>query len=216
MPVEDQLVLAANRVAERDETRVVARACDEHLFALAFLSDVIRRSGDVREQLRAAEREIRRRRSGLPHVLADGRTDQRLAELQQDQVASRSEVAVLVEDAVVREEALADERLHLTARAHRARVEEITVECRRADQRHDPAARPGDAFERALRRADEPGAEEEIFRRVAGDDQLGEEDDVDALLLGLLDPRDDALGISVQVADHGVDLGERKAHPPKA
>src|SRR5436190_20897893 len=43
MPVEDQLVLAADRVAERDEARVVARARDEHLLALPFLADVVRR-----------------------------------------------------------------------------------------------------------------------------------------------------------------------------
>src|SRR5262249_36940573 len=73
MPVEDELVLRADRVAERDEARVVARTRDEHLLTLAFLADVVRRGRDVGEQLRAGESELRRGRPRLPHVLADGR-----------------------------------------------------------------------------------------------------------------------------------------------
>ena len=74
--VEDQLVLAADRVAERDEARVVARARDEHLLALAVLADVERRGGDVGDELRAGEREVGRGRAGLPDVLADRRPDE--------------------------------------------------------------------------------------------------------------------------------------------
>ena len=54
---------------------------------------------------------------GLPDVLADRRPDERAAELEQEQVAARREVAVLVEDAVVGQEALAVDRLHLAVGA---------------------------------------------------------------------------------------------------
>ena len=60
-------------VAEGDEARVVARADAEHLLALAVLADVERRGGDVDDELRAGEREVGRRRAGLPDVLADRR-----------------------------------------------------------------------------------------------------------------------------------------------
>ena len=42
VPVEDQLVLPADGVAQRDEARVVARAHAQHLLALAILADVER------------------------------------------------------------------------------------------------------------------------------------------------------------------------------
>ena len=116
MPVEDELVLAADAVAERDEAGVVARARDEHLLALAVAADVERRRGDVDEQLGAGEREVGRGRAGLPHVFADRQPDERLAVFQQDQVTARREVPVLVEDAVVRQEALAIDGLDLAAR----------------------------------------------------------------------------------------------------
>ena len=66
VPVEDQLVLASDGVAERDEAEIVARASDEHLFALAVSADIERRGGDVHEELCAGEREIRCRGAGLP------------------------------------------------------------------------------------------------------------------------------------------------------
>ncbi len=101
VPVEDELVLAAGHVAERDERRVVARAGGEHLLPLAVLADVERRRRHVHEQLRAGQREVGRRRSGLPHVLADRHADECLAEPQQHEVATGREVPVLVEHAVV-------------------------------------------------------------------------------------------------------------------
>ena len=85
--VENELVLAADEVAERDVHRVVARARHEHLLAVLGLADVERRGGEVDEQGRARECEIGRRRPGLPDVLADGRPDEDLAELEQQQLA---------------------------------------------------------------------------------------------------------------------------------
>src|SRR4029077_2577344 len=106
VPVEDQLVLPADGVAKRDEARVVARARDEHLLSLTVASDIERRGGDVDEQLRTGERKVRRRWPRLPHVLADGRADERLPVLEENEVSTGCEIPVLVEDAVVRQEAL--------------------------------------------------------------------------------------------------------------
>ena len=62
------------------------------------------------------EREIGRRRPRLPDVLADGRADERLAAAHEHELPPGLEVAVLVEDAVVGEELLAVDRLHLAVR----------------------------------------------------------------------------------------------------
>ena len=157
--VEDSSSCPPTALHERDEADVVAGARWKHLLALAVLADVERRGRDVDEQLRAREREVGRGRARLPDVLADRRADQRVAELEQDEVAAGREVAVLVEDAVVREEALAVDRLHLAARADGARVVEVAVEVRRADERDDAARRRCDLARASARlRGRSPGA----------------------------------------------------------
>ena len=210
--VEEELVLAADGVAEREVARVVARASDEHLLALALLADVERRRGDVRQQLRAGEREVGRRRPGLPHVLADGRADERLAEPEEEEVVPRREVAVLVEHAVVRQEALAVHGADGAVGEDEARVGEVAVVVRGADERDDVAALDGDPLHGLLGRAHEPGPQEQVLRRVAGDGELGEEDEVGALVACLGEAPDDPVAVPVEVADDGVDLGEREPH----
>ena len=212
VPVEDQLVLAADGVAERDEGRVVARARHEHLLALDLASDMERRRADVHEQLRAGEREIGRRRSRLPHVLADRQADERVAELEQHEVAARREVPILVEHAVVRQEALAVDGLHLAVRADGARVEEILVEVGEADDGDDVLRLGGDRAQRAGRGADEAGSQQQILGRVAGHRELGKERELGARVARLLEPREDEPPVAVEVADDGVDLGEREPH----
>jgi hypothetical protein len=54
---------------------------------------------------------------------------------------------------------------------------------------------------------DEARAQKEILRRVAGDRELGEEDDVRRRLLRLLQPGENPLAVSLEVADDRVDLG---------
>ena len=213
MAVEDQLVLAAHRVAERDEAGVVSRARDEHLLALVGAADVERRRRDVDEQLRAGQREVGRGWARLPHVLADSRPDERLAVLEQNQVATRCEVAVLVEDAVVRQEALAVDAADLAAGEHEAGVVEVGVEVGGADERRDPVRLARELLDRALRRPDEPRPQEQVLGRVAGDGELGEEDEVGARLTRLGEPGQDPATVAVEVADDGVDLRECESHP---
>ena len=210
--VEDELVLAADGVAERDVGAVVACARLEHLLALAIAEQVERRRGDVHEQLGAGEREIGRRRARLPHVLADRDADERLAVLEEVQLVARREVAHLVEDAVVRQEALLHHRLHLAAGADRAGVVEVAVEVRRADEDDDPARRERDLLERPLGGAEKAGPEQQILGRIAGHRELGEDDEVGVRPLRLLDALDDQRAVPVEVADDRVDLGQRETH----
>jgi hypothetical protein len=212
MTVEDELVLAADEVAEGEVGRVVASARDEHLLAVLRLADVVGRRRQVDEQLRAREREVRRGRARLPDVLADRRPYQHLAELEQEQLPAGGEVPVLVEDAVVGQEALAVERLHLAVRTDRAGVEEVAVEPGRADERGDPRAGARDLTQRLLGRAHERGPQQQVLGRVAGHRQLGEEDEVGACRARVGQTGENALSVAVQVADDRVDLGEREPH----
>ena len=176
--VEDQLVLAADGIAERHEAGVVERTHAQHLLALAVLAHVERRCGDVRDQLCAAEREVGGRRSRLPDVLADRRADAHVAEAQQEEVVAGREVAVLVEDPVVRQVPLAVDAAHLAVGEHEARVVEVGVEVRGADEHGDVVRRLCDLVDRPPRRAHEPRPEQQVLGRVAGDHELGEEDQV--------------------------------------
>ena len=162
--------------------------------------------------MRAREREIGRRRPWLPDVLADGRPDKRVPAAEQHETTPGLEVAVLVEDAVVGQELLAVDRLHLAVDADGAGVEEVAVEMRRADERCDARRGRRDLVERPRGGLEEPRSKEQVLGRVAGDGQLGEEDEVGATRPGLLEPAEDAAAVAVEVADNGVDLGEGEAH----
>jgi hypothetical protein len=128
----------------------------------------------------------------------------------------RREVAVLVEDAVVGQEALPVDGLHLATGADGAGVEEVAVEERDADERDDPSRLARQPLKRALGGSDEAAAQQEVLRRVPGDGELREEEDLDAEPLRLLDPADDALAVAVEIADDGVDLREAESQfaPP--
>ena len=122
------------------------------------------------------------------------------------------EVAVLVEDAVVRQVALAVEALHLAVGADGAGVEEIPVEPGRADERRQPGARLRDLAQRLLGGADEGRTEQQVLGRVPGDRELGEEDELRTFRARVGQTGENALAVAVQVADDSVDLGESKPH----
>ncbi len=210
--VEDQLVLAADGVDEGDEAEVVAGADAQHLLPLALLAEVERRGREVGDELGPRERQVGGRRPGLPDVLAHRRADEHVAELEQQAVVPRREVAVLVEDAVVGQEALAVDRLHGAVVADDAGVVEVAVEPGRADEHRLRARRGGDLVERAPRRPDEAGPEQQVLGRVAGDGELGEEDEVGVDAAGLGEQLEDPVAVAGQVADDGVQLGECEAH----
>ena len=66
MPVEDELVLSADEVAEREVRARVPRSCHQHLLALLRFADVVGRCGEIHHELSAGEGEIGCRRPGLP------------------------------------------------------------------------------------------------------------------------------------------------------
>ena len=210
--VEDELVLPADEIAERDVRRVVTRARDEHLLAVLRLPDVEGRRAQVDEQRRAGQREVGRGWPRLPDVLADRRPDEHVAHLEQQQLAPGREVAVLVEDAVVREEVLAIDALDRPLCADEGGVREIAVERRRAHQRDRVGARARDLVDGLARCTHEAGPEQQVLGRVARDGELGEDDEVCRRALRLRHRGHDPLDVPLQVADDGVQLRERDPH----
>ena len=144
MPVEDELVLAADEVAEDEWQAVATGPFREHRSAALRLADVVRRCGEVDEKLRAGCGEVGGG-ARLPDVLADRHADAQAAERQHEPVGARLEVALLVEDAVVGEEPLPVERPQLAPDADGTCVRQPLVERpRRADERDDPVRRRRD------------------------------------------------------------------------
>ena len=122
--------------------------------------------------------------------------------------STRREVASLVEHGVVRQQALAIRADDLAVGAHRRRVVEVAIGVDEADDRRAATGVRGDLGQRLEVVGDEPGLQHEILRRVPGDGQLGEGDDVAAGRLGLVVGGDDLGDVALEVADRRVQLGE--------
>src|SRR5581483_8847415 len=128
------------------------------------------------------------------------------------EVAAGGEVPILVEDAVVRQEALAVDVPDVAVGEDEARVVEIRVEVRCADERRDAAGRRGDLLHGGARCANEARAEQEVLGWVARDGELREEDEVGALAACAAEPVDDLQGVACEVTDDAVDLCECEPH----
>src|SRR5439155_16129796 len=115
-------------------------------------------------------------------------------------------------DAVVQQEAHPIHRLDLAAGADVAGVVEIPVEVRSADEDGRAARLPGDPLNRILGCADEPGPQKQVLRRIARDGELREDDEVRGVGFRRGEPPEDQFAVALEVADDGVDLGERQAH----
>jgi hypothetical protein len=76
------------------------------------------------------------------------------------------------------------------------------------DERDDVAGRTGDLVQRCRCRSQEARAQEQVLGWVAGDGELGQQDEVGPCGLPLVDCLQDARAIAIEVADGGVDLGE--------
>ena len=76
----------------------------------------------------------------------------------------------------------------------------------------DLALAGAELLESSRRRVDEPAAQQQVLRRITRHDELGEEKDVHALRLRLVDPRQYPLRVAVEIADDRIDLREPEPH----
>jgi hypothetical protein len=211
MPVEDQLVLSADDVAERHRGEVVARALGEHPLALEALVAVIGRGGRVEDQRRPGLGLVGRGRARHPHVLADREPDARAAEVDHGGARAGLEIALLVAHAVVPEPHLAVAGAHRAVGEHRERVEGVLGALRVADDGDDPLGTRRELREAFVAGPQEVLLEQQVLGRVAGEHELAEEDELGAGVARLLDAARDLRDVALDVAHARVDLGEGDA-----
>ncbi len=210
LAVEDQLVLPAHQVHERQVPDVIGCSGRQHLLAEAHLADVVGRRVDRDHQLRAGERLRRHRAGGVPDVLADVHRQDRatLAQLEDRRVRAGLKVAVLVEDAVVREVLLVVHPGDRAVVADGGGVHDVVAAVDEAHHHDEAGRRARHPVEGPQVRLDEGGAEEEVLRGVAREAQLGEGDQIDAERAGPLDRIEHPAGVALDVADTDVELGQ--------
>src|SRR5215210_580724 len=104
--VEDELVLAAREIAEEYVATVVGSPHAQHPFPGGALPPVVRGGRDVEEDARPAEGLLAGRATRVPDVLAHANPDEGGAQIEDGGVSTLPEVAILVEDTVVRQVAL--------------------------------------------------------------------------------------------------------------
>ena len=151
--------------------------------ARAPLPAVVGRRREVHDHLGAGEGLVGGGRPGLPDVLADREPDRHAVQLEGRRLGPRLEVALLVEDAVVRQVHLAVDRRDLPVGEHRRGVVDVVGPLGEADEGDDAPARSRRAPRSAARRrAEEVGLQQQVLGRVAGERELGEHHELRALV----------------------------------
>ena len=209
--VVDHLVLAADLVEIDQRQAALDHAVDGELHAHVGLADLVGRGVGHQQDLAAglgdAFDDV-----GRPDVLADRHADAHALDHQRPRHRARREDALVVEHAVVRQVdlvALADDLAFVEA--DDGVVELAVLAPRRGDEQRRPAV-PGvgaQFLDRLVAALHERRLQHQVLGEVSGEDQLGRQHQVGALLcrLGARGPH---LGeIACDVADLGIELGER-------
>ena len=123
------------------------------------------------------------------------------------------EVTALVEDRVIGQLALAVRGFNASITQHAGRVvDHAARRLRPTDHGHGALRGSCDPLHRRLAIAQEAGAQQQVFRRIAADRQFGEQHQVRAVLVTRLgDHRGNALGV-LRHGTHGeIELGQGDA-----
>ena len=164
------------------------------------------RTVDVDDHLGASDRGVADRLR-IPGVLADRDAHLDAADGADQRLVAGEEVALFVEDAVVGQLLLVVAAQHDAVVDDRRRVVEVVREVEAADdQRRQPDRVGGECEEVLLGFLDECRAQQLVLRRVAGDHQLRERDDVSAILIGTAGGGEDLLAVALEVPDGAVHL----------
>ena len=199
--VEHQFVLATDQVDVGHRQRRLGLAGAQRRLALALLAGVERRGVEVDQQPRTG-RGARGGDARVPGVLADAQADRNPADLDHARRIAGTEVALLVEHRVVGQLVLAVGGDHASAAQQRRGVVEGTgVRLGVADHHVDTHHLAGEPGERLLAAADEPGAQQQVLGRVAGQRQLREDHRIGALFARPAARHGDLRDIAVEGTD---------------
>jgi hypothetical protein len=186
---------------------VIAGACRQHAFTPAPLSRVVWRRRNVDDHLGASGEHLMECRTvRIPDVLTDGDADLCTQQFQYTRVISGLKVTELIEDAIVWQIHLVIDVDDVSILQGRRGVEDVLFA---VDETHDN----GDSF-RGIRdasegpqiRVDKLRLEKEILRRVTRKSKFGKRHDIGVGFARQVDPAFNFLGVSLDIADHHVDL----------
>ena len=225
--VEDQFVIAADKIAVDQRNAVFGCDATEHVVAQLFLAEMVRRRGNIQEQARARFHQIHNRISlvvgdaavilVVPNVLADRQAQLVPAEFGNRVGVGWLEITVLVEHVVRRQESLEAARDNPSAVNERGGIEVVLagplrVDVHVADEQGRVPDTARQLFERVQVVVDEAPFGEQIARWVTRDGHLGRDDE--------RRPRPDSASVELenlgavasQVANSGIDLGQCNLH----
>ena len=166
---------------------------------------------DVQDDLGAGVPLDGRRAEGVPDVLADVHAHVDAVHHVHGAHGAGLEVAVLVEDAVVRQVHLVVDAQKLAVVGHRGCVVDVALEVDETHHDRYAAGAGNDALHGVHVGAYERRLEEQVLRRIAGDRHLREGHEVCLLRPGALHVLQHLGGVPLQVSDRGVDLGHCQA-----
>ncbi len=209
--VEHDLVLSADGV-EIDQRQAALdhardRDVEPHLRLVAMVGRAVRHQQDLAAGLRDAFDDVR-----PPDVLADRNTDAHALEHDRARHWPRRKHPLLVEHAVVRQIDLVARRSDLAAfKVEIGVVELAVVHPGHADQHGRTVVRrlARERFDRRPARRLEGGLEYEVLGHVARDEQLGENNEIGALLFRLRARLAHFLRVAGDIADSRIELRER-------
>ena len=183
--IEDQFVLAAHLI-EVDQRQTGLAATLRHQFTTdpGFLL-IVGRGVDGEQQLGPC-RLGGQRRARLPQVFADKQPQLMATEGHHAAIRARSEIALLVKYAVVGQVLLEVAGDQLALLIEGSGVIERRPFTPGMPHQNGAAALPGrDASQRSIDTDHQVAAQQQVFRRIAGQGELGAHQQVGALLLGL-------------------------------
>ena len=209
--VEDQLVLAADLVDIDEGQAALDHAMDAqlhtHVGLAHFIGRAVGHQQDLAAGLRDAFHDI-----GRPHILADRHAEPHAVEDQRPGHRTRREHPLLVEHAVVGQvdlEALADD-LSLVE-ADDGVVQLVAFAPWRGDEQRGTAVQRVGAqrLDRLVAALLERRLQHQILRRIAGEHQFRSQHQLGTLLLRFGACRPHPGKVARDVADLGIELGER-------
>ncbi len=212
--VEDELVLASHRVHVDQGARGIGRPRRQHPLAFRQALGVVRRGVDIDHQLGPCRGLGAHRARRVPGILADRDADERPSyQVQALGPGAGREVALLIEHRVIGQVTFVVNPADLASSTNSSRVVQVDTFVDEADDSGAVFRGLGHLGQGDKVVGHEPGLEQQVFGRVAGDDQLGEHSQVGPRLLSLAQSAQDPFHVPAQVAHHGTELAQSDAQP---
>jgi len=191
----------------------LARTLCDDLSPERLLVRVIRRPVGNDDELRARVTRCCRGAS-TPDVLTNDDADPNAVDVDDARIAARVEVALLVENGVIRKATLTIERRYLAVAQHRDRVVASSVrrELGKADQNGDSFDAWGEARQFVGARGKKRRTQQQILGWIATKGEFRSDQQLRSAAPTFGYGFEDTRGIAGKIADHLVELSDRDAH----